>query len=187
MCGIPHCRDNETAMVEVNGKKCWEKKLAADSGKQLCGSKNNGWNEEKIKVSCTAAATSKGEFTVRVYTKLNSAANDESFGIDNVKLAKAAAPTVCKAPKYVNKDKKCVACPKGSTCDGKKATACKSPKVVKANKCVAVTFKTITANFQNEKDFSGFNCVKITNCGSLGKICGGRTTSRRRTRTCRLP
>merc|ERR1712019_332675 len=80
------------------------------------------------------------------------------------------------APKYINKDKKCVACPKGSTCDGKTATACKSPKVVKANKCVAATFKTITANFQNEKDFQGFNCVAITNCGSLGKICGGYNT-----------
>ena len=76
-------------MVEVNGKKCWEKKLAAGSGKQLCGSKNGGWNEQKIKVTCTGEASSKGEFTVRVTTKLNSDAKDESFGIDNVKLAKA--------------------------------------------------------------------------------------------------
>ena len=41
---------------------------------------------------------------------------------------------------------------------------------------MAATFKTIMTNFQNEKDFSGFNCVKITNCGSLGKICGGYNT-----------
>merc|ERR1712224_492975 len=118
----------------------------------------------------------KGEFTVRVTTKLNSDAKDESFGIDNVKLAKAAAPTVCKAPKYINKDKKCVACPKGSTCDGKTATACKSPKVVKANKCVAATFKTITANFANVKDQQGWNCGKIQKCGSIGNVCGGYGT-----------
>merc|ERR1712048_1258738 len=52
----------------------------------------------------------KGQFTVRVYTQLNSAANDESFGIDNVVLKKLPP------------------------------------------------FKTITANFQNDKDFQGFNC-----------------------------
>merc|ERR1711937_644577 len=119
-------RDNENAIVQANGKTCWQKKLAAGSGKQLCGQKHNGWNEEKIKVSCTAAAVN-GQFTLRVYTQLNSAANDESFGIDNVVLKKT-------------------------------------------------TFKTTTAKFQNAKDFQGWNCVKITDCGSLGKICGGYNT-----------
>ena len=33
--------------------------------------------------------------------------------------------------------------------------------------------KTITANFQNTKDQQGWNCGKITNCGSFGNICGG--------------
>merc|ERR1712048_1488649 len=118
--------DNENAYVQVNGKTCWQKKLAG-SGKQVCGSKNGGWNEDRIKVSCTGPAV-KGQFTVRVYTQLNSAANDESFGIDNVVLKKLPP------------------------------------------------FKTITANFQNDKDFQGFNCVKIQNCGSYGKICGGYNT-----------
>ena len=112
--------------MQVNGKTCFNKKLVAGSGKQLCGQKHGGWNEEKIKVTCTAPAVN-GQFTVRVYTQLNSAANDESFGIDNVVLKKAA-------------------------------------------------FKTITANFNNVKDFQGFNCVKITSCGSLGNICGGFNT-----------
>ena len=40
--------------------------MEAGSGKQLCGQGHNGWNEEKIKVSCTGQASSKGEFTVRV-------------------------------------------------------------------------------------------------------------------------
>ena len=34
------------------------------------------------------APTVNVQFTVRVYTQLNSAANDESFGIDNVVLTK---------------------------------------------------------------------------------------------------
>ena len=82
--------------------------------------------EEKIKASCTAPAVN-GQFTVRVTTQLNSAANDESFGIDNVVLKK-------------------------------------------------VEFKTLTAKISNDKNFQGFNCVKITNCGSLDKICGGYNT-----------
>ena len=110
--------------MQVNGKTCWEKKLAAGSGKQLCGQKHNGWNEEKIKVKCSAPAV-KGQFTVRVTTQLNSAANDESFGIDNVVLKK---------------------------------------------------IWQVTADFQNDKDFQGWNCAKITTCGSLGKICGGYNT-----------
>ena len=81
-------------------------------------------------MTCTAPAVN-GQFTLRVYTRLNSAANDESFGIDNVVLKKYAAPP---------------------------------------------PFKTLTANFQNEKDFQGFNCVKITTCGTFGKICGGYNT-----------
>ena len=117
--------------MQVNGKTCFNKKLAAGSGKQLCGQKHNGWNEEKIKVKCSAPAVN-GQFTLRVTTKLNSAANDESFGIDNVVLKQLSS---------------------GSG-----------------------GFKTLTANFQNDKDFQGFNCVKITNCGSLGKICGGYNT-----------
>jgi len=83
-----HCRDNENAYVQVNGKTCWQKKLAAGSGKQLCGQKHNGWNEARYQVSCTGDAKD-GQFIVRVYTALNSAANDESFGIDNAVLTKA--------------------------------------------------------------------------------------------------
>merc|ERR1712224_156290 len=167
--------DNEKAIVQVNGKQCWMKTFTNVQGKQICGSKNGNWNELKVKATCTAAAV-KGVFTVRVTSTLNSGAGDESFGIDNVVLTKVAAPAACQAPKYLNKDKKCVACPKGSTCDGKKATACKAPKVVKANKCVAAPFKTIKANFANDKDQQGWNCGKIQKCGNLGNICGGYNT-----------
>ena len=66
-----------------------------------------------------------GQFTVLVYTQENSAANDESFGIDNVVLRKVWSQK---------------------------------------------------ADFEDTKDFEGFNCVKITICGSLGKICGGYNT-----------
>ena len=110
--------------MQVNGKTCFNKKLAAPTGKQLCGQKHGGWNEQKIKVTCTAPAVN-GQFTVRVYTQLNSAANDESFGIDNVVLRKVWSQKV---------------------------------------------------DFEDTKDFEGFNCVKITSCGSLGNICGGFNT-----------
>merc|ERR1712025_262489 len=106
------------------------KKLAAGSGKQLCGQKHGGWHEQAIKVTCSAPAVN-GQFTVRVYTQLNSAANDESFGIDNVVLKQLSS---------------------------------------------GASFKTITANFQKTNDFQGWNCVKITSCGSLGNICGGFNT-----------
>merc|ERR1712025_1559032 len=82
--------DNEKAYVTVNGKQCWTKTFQGE-GKQICGSKNNGWNEAKVKVTCVAAAV-KGSFAVRVYTSLNSAANDESFAIDNAVLSKYVAP-----------------------------------------------------------------------------------------------
>merc|ERR1712025_480501 len=124
---------------------CWSKRMVASSGKQTCGQKHGNWHEERIAVKCTGDAKN-GQFAVRVYTTLNSGASDESFGIDNAVLKKATAAPACKAPKYI-KNNQCVACPKGSTCDGKKATACKAPKVVQANKCVTATFKTITANF----------------------------------------
>ena len=103
-----HHRDNENAIVQVNGKQCWKKKLSANTGKQLCGSNSNGWFEDRIKITCQAPSL-KGKFTVRVYTELNSAANDESFGIDNVVLTKLP------------------------------------------------DFTSVTANFNNAKDFQGFN------------------------------
>ena len=123
-CAAVRLRDNENAYVQVNGKTCWTKKVAG-GGKQLCGSKSNGWNEEKIAVKCTGETNAKGELTLRVYTQLDSAANDESFGIDNVVLRKVWSQK---------------------------------------------------ADFEDTKDFEGFNCVKITTCGSLGKICGGYNT-----------
>ena len=82
-----HVRDNEKAIVEVNGKTCFSKNLSAGQGKQVCGQKHGGWHEDSVKVTCTGTAVN-GKFTVRVYTTLNSNANDESFGIDNVVLKK---------------------------------------------------------------------------------------------------
>ena len=74
--------------MEVNGKTCFNKVLTGGQGKQVCGSNNNGWHEDSMKVTCTGDAVD-GKFTVRVYTTLNSAGNDESFGIDNVMMMKA--------------------------------------------------------------------------------------------------
>ena len=171
------CRDNEKAILKVNGKQCWTKTFTGVQGKQICGSQSKNWNELKVRATCKAAAV-KGQLTVQVTTTLNSGAGDESFAIDNAVLTKvtAPAPVACKAPKYINKAKKCVACPKGSTCDGKTATACKAPKVVTNNKCVTAPFKTIRSNFANAKDLQGWNCGKVQKCGSIGNVCGGYGT-----------
>ena len=83
-----HVRDNEKAIVEVNGKECFNKVLTAGQGKQVCGKGHNGWNEDSMKITCTGTAAKDGKFTVRVYTTLNSNAQDESFGIDNVVMKK---------------------------------------------------------------------------------------------------
>ena len=167
-CGPP-CRENERAWVSVNGKTCWRRYFVGSTGNQTCGQKNG--NEERVPVKCTADAKN-GQFAVRVYTTLNSGASDESFGIDNAVLKKYTPPP-CKAAQYM-KDKKCVACPKGSTCDGNKATVCKAPKIVKHNTCMCCgPFQTITENFQNAKDQHGWSCGKITKCGAFGNICGG--------------
>ena len=123
-CDLP--RDNEKATVEVNGKTCWTKTMAGQ-GKQVCGRGNNGWNEDRMKVTCTGTAVD-GKFTVRVHTTLNSAGDDESFGIDNVVLTKF------------------------------------------------LDSGSVTADFEDEHDYQGWNCNKITTCGSYGKICGGFNT-----------
>ena len=80
-------RDNEKAIVKVNGKECWTKKFSSVQGKQICGKDNKNWNELKVKATCTAAAV-KGSFTVSVTSTLNSGAGDESFGIDQVVFKK---------------------------------------------------------------------------------------------------
>ena len=107
--------------MEVNGKTCFNKVLSAGQGKQICGRTNGGWHEDSIKVTCTGTAVD-GKFTVRVYTTLNSAGNDESFGIDNVVLTKF------------------------------------------------LDSGSVTADFEDEHDYQGWNCNKITTCGSFGKM-----------------
>merc|ERR1712159_145709 len=67
--------------------------MVASSGKQTCGQKHGNWHEERIPVSCTGEAKN-GQFTVRVYTTLNSGASDESFGIDNAVLSKVTFKTI---------------------------------------------------------------------------------------------
>ena len=79
-------RDNENAYVSLNGKQCWTRKFAGQ-GSQVCGSGNGNWNEERVTVKCQGASVN-GKMAVRVWTSLNSAANDESFGIDNVVVQK---------------------------------------------------------------------------------------------------
>ena len=91
---IAHCnnchRDNEKAYVSLNGKQCWTKSFDNGAGTQVCGSGSNNWEEERVKVQCQGIAVN-GKLTVRVWTNLNSAANDESFGIDAVVVKRIKA------------------------------------------------------------------------------------------------
>ena len=74
------------AYVSLNGKQCWSQRFGGQ-GSQVCGVGANGWNEERVTVKCQGAAV-RGKLAVRVWTSLNSAANDESFGIANVAVKK---------------------------------------------------------------------------------------------------
>merc|ERR1712025_1512723 len=81
--------DNEYAYVEVNGIVCWGKRMVGSNGKQTCGQKGN---EERIPVKCRGQSKNR-QFTVRVYTTLNSGASDGSFGIDNAVLQQLTGAT----------------------------------------------------------------------------------------------
>ena len=84
-CALPHDRDSENAYVTVNDKVCWTQKFTVAQTSHQCGKtgSNNNWKEDSVAVRCEAASVA-GKLTVRVYTDLNGAANDESFAIDNV-------------------------------------------------------------------------------------------------------
>ena len=77
--------------MSLNGKTCWTKsKMVGTSGTQQCG---GFFKEESVRVTgCyITLPSSSSQFqplTVRVWTNLDGAADDESFGIDNVLIEK---------------------------------------------------------------------------------------------------
>ena len=71
----------------MNGKKCLIKRiLRGTTGTQLCG----GWfKEEVFRVrGCYITVPTRLPLTVRVWTTLDGEADDESFGVDNIKILK---------------------------------------------------------------------------------------------------
>ena len=90
---LPHGRDDEKAYVTVNDKVCWTRAFARHHGSRQCGSKRRDWDEKSSTVQCQGESIS-GKLTVRVYTDLNSHANDESFAIDNVVVTQISTGTV---------------------------------------------------------------------------------------------
>ena len=84
-------RDNEDAFVSVNGETCWrETNLVGTAGTQQCG---GVYKEERFRVTgCYVTLRSsvggKVPLRVRVWTSLDAGPDDESFGIDNVVVAK---------------------------------------------------------------------------------------------------
>ena len=80
----PTLRDNEDAYVSVNGKTCWTKTMSGRDGTQQCG---GFFKEESFRVT-GCYVTVSFELKVRVWTSLDGAADDESFGISNVIITK---------------------------------------------------------------------------------------------------
>ena len=86
-------RDSETAYVTMNGidgtyKTCWTKTMSGIDGTQQCG---GFFKEEHVRLSCDVTLSGSGgniPLHVRVWTSLDGAADDESFGIANVVIAK---------------------------------------------------------------------------------------------------
>ena len=89
-CCLKH-RDSEAAFMSVNGNICWFKtRVTGTDGTQSCGGR---FKEEVFRVtSCYVNLTTTSEaivpLKVRVWTNLDGDADDESFGIDNVVVAK---------------------------------------------------------------------------------------------------
>ena len=85
------CRDNEDAYVSVNGELCWYKSgILATEGTKQCGGhfKEQSYRVTGCYVTLKSVLDETTPLTVRVWTTLNQAANDESFGIDNVVVTK---------------------------------------------------------------------------------------------------
>ena len=68
---------------------CWKKTAGGIAGTQLCG----GWFREEVfrvtgcYITLSASAGTSVPLTVRVWTNLDGDADDESFGIDNVRIS----------------------------------------------------------------------------------------------------
>ena len=87
-----HLRDHENAYVSLNGKTCWTKtdiQYTKGDG-NVCGNTNANYSEERYSAACkvTLSGSDTMPLTVRVFANLDSDANDESFGIDNVIIQK---------------------------------------------------------------------------------------------------
>ena len=141
-------RDNEKAYVSVNGKQCWTKSFSAVAGTQMCGSGNGNWNEERVKVRCQAS-TADGNLAVRVWTSLNSAANDESFGIDNVVVQKLF---ISETDKFEGTDSQGWNCGKITKC-GKFGNLCGGYGVKGKGSDIKKTFSVPAGTYSVKLDF----------------------------------
>ena len=75
--------DGESGQIYVDSVLVWSQTFAAADGLQLCGAGNGGWHEDVHHFEATLDH-SGSTVTIRATSTLNSAADDESFAIDNV-------------------------------------------------------------------------------------------------------
>ena len=79
--------DNEEASVLIDGVVVWSQIFIYNEGSDFCGNSNYAeWLDEKLKVGPFEMAHDTDTLTLRVETTLNEDPNNESFGIDNVRL-----------------------------------------------------------------------------------------------------
>ena len=79
--------DNEEASVLIDGVVVWSQVFIYNEGSDVCGNGNYAeWLDEKLKVGPFEMPHDTDTLTLRVETTLNEDPNNESFGIDNVRL-----------------------------------------------------------------------------------------------------
>jgi hypothetical protein len=101
--------DYERATISVDDLSVWSDNLNYWGGywAPLCGQAPQSWNEQTLDVD-VSFPHSDDTAMVKVYTTLNQAANDESWGVRQLNIFLALCPDNC------------------STCTAKSPTACLS-------------------------------------------------------------
>ena len=84
-CAVRYCRDNEEAILTINGKRCWSKRLQHGRTSNICGA---GYHDDINPMSCEADVAADGKMAVRVHSGLDSGSDDESIAIRRFEINK---------------------------------------------------------------------------------------------------
>jgi hypothetical protein len=76
--------DSESAQLYANDVLVWSETLTYASGTHECGADNSVWKEERLSRTVDLGWIATDTLTLKWTTTLNSAANDESWGLTDV-------------------------------------------------------------------------------------------------------